>query len=73
MINLNMYGMKVVESEHCMQNYQLTDLTKEMMGEQWVQQFDRWAEYSLPKKPACYRIGDTLVMHPTIAGLIRRQ
>ena len=65
-------GIQVIESERCIQNYQLTDFTKELMGREWVEQFDSWAAHSLPKQPACYMVGrDKMVVHPSVSRAIR--
>lgn len=66
------YGIKVIESSECMQAWQLDDWTKELMGYEWVEKFNKWAEVNLPKQPACYVINnDTLVTHPSIAEELR--
>jgi len=65
-------GIEVVESETCMQTWQLNDFTKELMGHEWVQQFNAWAEHALPKQPACYMVGkDKMIVHPSVAKAIR--
>jgi len=65
-------SIKVIESPTCIENYQLTNLTKDIMGVEWVKQFDKWAEHSLPKQPACYMVGDDkLVCPPSISKTIR--
>lgn len=65
-------GIEVIESETCMQTWQLNDFTKELMGAEWVQQFNAWAEHALPKQPACYMVGrDKMIVHPSIAQALR--
>jgi len=65
-------SIKIIEDANCMQTWQLSDFTKELMGREWVKQFDAWAEHALPKQPACYMIGDrTMVTHPSVAKAIR--
>lgn len=65
-------SIQVIESETCMQTWQLNDFTKELMGHEWVQQFNAWAEHALPKQPACYMVGkDKMIVHPSVAQAIR--
>lgn len=66
------FGIQIIESEHCMQTWQLNDFTKELMGNEWVKKFDAWAEYALPKQPACYMMGDDkMIVHPSMSQAIR--
>ena len=66
------YGIQVTESETCMQNWQLTDFTKELMGREWVKKFDATTGAWLPKQPACYMVGDDkMIVHPSISKAIR--
>jgi hypothetical protein len=65
-------GVEVIESETCMQTWQLNDFTKELMGAEWVKQFNAWAEHALPKQPACYMVGkDKMIVHPSVAQALR--
>ena len=65
-------GIKLIESPSCVQTWQLKDFTKDLMGDEWVKKFEAWAEYSLPKIPACYMIGnDKMVAHPSVIQAIR--
>lgn len=64
-------GIEVTESDQCLQTWQLNDFTKELMGREWVKQFNQWAEHALPKQPACYMVGDKMIVHPSIAQALR--
>lgn len=65
-------SMQVIESEDCMQPYQLTDFTKELMGREWVDKFNATTGAWLPKQPACYMVGDDkMIVHPSISKAIR--
>lgn len=61
----------VIESDLCLQSWQLDNWTKELMGSEWVNEFDKWAEHNLPKQPTCYVMGNKLITHPSVAKEIR--
>lgn len=65
-------SVQVFESDQCLQTWQLNDFTKELMGREWVKKFNAWAEYALPKQPACYMLGqEKMIVHPSIAQALR--
>lgn len=65
-------SIQVIESATCLQTWQLTDFTKELMGAEWASKFNEWAEIKLPKQPACYMLGkQKMIVHPSIAQAIR--
>jgi hypothetical protein len=68
----NFGGIQVIESENCLQPYQLTDFTKELMGYKWVEKFNATTGAWLPKQPACYMVGDDkMIVHPSVSKAIR--
>lgn len=68
----SMYSIKVVEDVNCIQPYQLSNKTKELMGYKWVEQFNEWAKRSTEWKPCAYMMGkDTLITHPSVVKAMR--
>lgn len=66
------HAIEIIESANCVTAWELNDFTKELMGVEWVSKFSRWAEYNLPKQPACYMLGKhKMFVHPSIAQAIR--
>lgn len=73
-LDTTFFGIQVIEDLNCLQTWQLDKWTKELMGYEWVQEFNNWAEDNLPKQPTCYMIGNsTLITHPSIIKEIRKQ
>ena len=65
-------SVQIIESEQCLQTWQLNGFTKDLMGAEWVKKFDAWAEHALPKQPACYMVGQgKMIVHPLVAQAIR--
>ena len=63
----------VIEDANCLRNYQLTPFIKDLMGEEWCNEFNIWADHSLPKEPTCYMIGkNKLITHPSISREMRQ-
>ena len=65
-------GMNVYSNANCLQTWQLNDFTKELMGAEWVKKFNAWAEYVLPKQPACYIMENRIIAHPSIVDELNR-
>jgi len=66
--------IQIIESDQSLQTYQLSDFIKELIGIQWVKQFNTWSEHALPKQPACYWTGDgKMIMHPSIAQAMQNE
>ena len=59
-------GIPVISNDLCVQTWRLNDWTKELMGKEWIDDFNKWAEYNLPEQPTCYMIQGNLVAHPSI-------
>lgn len=72
--DFSLASVHVIEDNNCIQNWQLNDFTKELMGSEWVKQFDSWAAHALPKQPACYMLGEyKMIVHPSISQAIRKE
>ena len=70
--DFNFAGIQIIESDNCIQSWQLTDFTKELMGSEWVSKFNATTGTWLPKQPACYMVGDDkMIVHPSISQAIR--
>jgi len=67
-------AIDVIESAQCLGPYELTEFTKELMGDEWVEKFDSWAVHALPKQPTCYKLaGNKFIAHPIIVDQLRKQ